>query len=190
MKHIALILALGFIVAGTARAAEPAEQFSADQVMTMQGKVIHSRLYVDSGNLRTEMQVPGGPLMTSIVNAEKRVVWMLMPGNMYVEHALAQDDDVSRSAWTSSANRERLGTEVVNGVSCDKYRIKGAQELTFYADETSGLPVLMKSSDGKINIEWRNAKAGPQPAALFQLPAGVQKLSMPSIPGLKLPGLK
>lgn len=184
------VLALALVAAGSALAVEPADQFSADQVMNMQGKIINSRLFVDRGNLRTEMQVPGGPTMTSIVNGEKGVIWMLMPGNMYVEHAIAQDDDVSRSAWTSSKNRQHVGTEAINGVACDKYLIKSSQELAFYADQKTGLPVLMKSADGKINIEWKNAKAGPQPANLFQLPAGVQKLSLPAIPGLKLPGMK
>jgi hypothetical protein len=183
-------LVLTLWMAAASYAVEPADRFSADQVMAIAGKQITSKVYVDKGNMRQEMTVAGGPQMVSIVNAARGVVWMLMPGNMYMEHAIAQDDDVSRRAWTSAEHREPLGQETVGGVVCDAFRIKGAQELTFYADAKTGLPVAMKSADGKVSVEWRNAKAGEQPAELFQLPAGYQKLSLPNIPGLKLPGMK
>lgn len=168
-------------------AAQPAERFSADQVMSVQGRQLKGRIFVDGGNMRSETAIEGGPEMVSIVNAEQQVVWILMPGNMYLENAVAQDDDVSRKAWTDADSRELLGSETINGQVCDKFRIKGAQDLYFYANQETGLPVLMTSADGKVRIEWSNAKEGPQPAALFQLPAGYQKLAMPSL--FKLPGM-
>ncbi len=175
------------------QAAEPLRQFSADQVMNVGGRVMNSRLFVDGSNLRTEMQVEGAGPVVSIVNGEKHVVWMLMPGNLYLEKSLASDDDPSRMAWAGDpGNREHLGTETVNGLMCDKYRLKGQErDLTFYTEEKTGYPVLMTIPDQSIRVEWKQVKPGPQPAALFQVPAGYTKLSMPALPGgLKLPGMK
>ena len=128
-----LIVMLGLWV-GVSQAAEPVSQFSADQVMAVAGKTINSRLYVDGGNMRMEMNIPGAPAMSSIVNGEKKVVWMLMPGNMYLEHAVTADDDLSRQAWAGgSENRELLGTEKINGQVCDKYRL--IRQVPVWSDE-------------------------------------------------------
>ena len=185
MRHwIAGLLAL---TATWASAVEPVEQFTAEQVMNMAGRQITSRVYVDNGNIRQELQLPGGPPTVSIFSAEKRVVWTLLPGNMYLEHAMADDKDVSRMAWTSREFRELLGQETVNGQPCDKYRLKSDQELLYYVNRETGLPVMMKGMNGRLQVEWRNAQKGPQPAALFQLPPGLRRMTMPSIPGLPLP---
>lgn len=172
-------------------ALKPAEQFSADQIMNVQGQAMQGRVYVDNGNLRTEMSVPGGPPMVSIVNGSKKVLWVLMPGNLYMEKTLQQDEDLSRRAWTQSEHLEPMGRETVNGQECEKFRIKGGQELYYFFAVQDGLPVRMVSGDGKIQIDWKNAKKGPQPASLFELPAGVRKFALPSLPGgFKLPGMK
>lgn len=173
-------------------AVKPAEQFSADQVMTVNGHEMLGRVFVDGGNLRTEMNAPGAPPMVSIVNASKKALWILMPGNMYMEKTLEQDDDLSRQAWTQSDRLEPMGRETVNGVECEKFRIRGdRQELLYYFSAKDGLPVRMVSRDGKVQIDWKNAKKGPQSAALFELPPGLTKFALPSLPGgFKLPGMK
>ena len=190
MRHIAVFLLIG-LMASVGVAAEPLKQFSADQVMTLSGKIMNSRLYVDGTNLRTEMLVEGAGSMVSIVNGEKKVLWMLMPGNMYMEKSVTVDDDPARQAWAAEDNRELVGTEKINGLDCDKYRLKGTQqEMFLYTAQKTGFPVLMVTGDQSIKIEWKNVKPGPQPATLFQLPAGYRKLALPTLPGgFKLPGM-
>ena len=191
MRKMTVVLLL--LWAGLTRAAEPISQFSADQVMTVAGKVVNSRIHVDGANLRMEMVIPGAPPMSSIVNGEKKVVWMLLPGNLYMEHSVAADDDLSRQAWAGGAeNRELVGREKIGGQDCDKYRIKGASgEVFFYSQAATGLPVLMVAPAQSVRVEWKNVRPGPQPASLFQLPAGVQKMALPQFPGgFKLPGMK
>ena len=189
--RIAVMLVVG-LLAAVSRAAEPLKQFSADQVMTLSGKTMNSRLYVDGTNLRTEMLVEGAGSMVSIVNGEKKVLWMLMPGNLYMEKAVAMDDDPSRQAWSDNDNRELVGTEKINGQECDKFRLKNAErDMFLYAAQKTGFPVMMVTGDQSIKIEWKNVKPGPQPATLFQLPAGYRKLALPTLPGgFKLPGMK
>lgn len=192
MMRVTLFLLIG-LMTSVVQAAEPLKQFSADQVMTVGGRQMNSRLYVDGTNLRTEMIMEGAGNMASIVNGEKQVIWMLMPGNMYLEKSVASDEDVSRKAWTGDdSNREHLGTEKINGQECDKFRLKGTeQEMFLYTQLKTGFPVLMVTGDRSVKIEWKNVKPGPQPATLFQLPAGYKKLSMPALPGgFKLPGMR
>ncbi len=172
-------------------AVKPAEQFSADQLVNVNGRAMQGRVFVDGGNLRTEMTIPGGPPMVSIVNSAKKALWVLMPGNMYMEKTLDQDEDPSRRAWTRSDQLESMGRETVGGVDCEKFGIKGDGELFYYFNARDGLPVRMRSADGKIQIDWKNAKKGPQPASLFELPAGLKKFALPSLPGgFKLPGMR
>ena len=171
---------------------KPADQFSAEQVMNVNGRAMQGRVFVDRGNLRSEMTIPGGPPMVSIVNATKKTLWILMPGNMYMEKTLDQDEDLSRRAWTQTDLLEPMGQETIDGQACDKFRIKGEkQELIYYFTAKEGLPVRMVSPDGKMRIDWKNAKKGPQPASLFELPPGLTKFALPSLPGgFKLPGMR
>ena len=177
------------LAAGTFAAVKPADRFSAEQVMTVRGQVLNGKIYVDAGNMRTEMQPAGAPEpMVSIVNGAKRTLWMIMPGNMYIEKTLDQDEDASRAAWTSPEKLEPLGREQVDGVECEKFRVKGDEEMLFFVSAKDGHPVRMVSGDGKLRIDWKNVKPGPQPASLFELPAGATKFGLPG--GFKLPGMR
>jgi hypothetical protein len=113
-----------------------------------------------------------------------------MPGNMYMEKLLSQDEDVTRSAWTNPDILEHRGSETIDGTPCEKFQIKSDEELYLFVTAKDGLPVRMISADGRLRIDWKNAKKGPQPASLFQLPAGLKKFALPALPGgLKLPGM-
>ncbi|HMP77187.1 MAG TPA: DUF4412 domain-containing protein [Kiritimatiellia bacterium] len=183
---VVLFFSLG---AGTWAAVKPVDRFSADQVMTVRGQPLSGKIYVDSGNMRTEMQPAGAPEpMVSIVNGARKTLWMIMPGNMYIEKTLDQDEDVSRAAWTSPEKLEPLGRENVDGVDCEKFRVRGDEELFFYVAAKDGLPVRMLSADGKLRIDWKNVKPGPQPASLFELPVGATKFGLPG--GFKIPGMR
>lgn len=189
-RQFAVILFLFAALPGFA-VVKPADQFSADQVMSMQGQQMTGRIFVDAGNMRTEMQMQGMPQpAVSIVNGERKVLWIIMPGNMYMEKLLSQDEDVTRSAWTNPEILEHRGSETIDGTPCEKFQIKSDEELYLFVTAKDGLPVRMISADGRLRIEWKNAKKGPQPASLFQLPAGLKKFALPALPGgLKLPGM-
>ncbi len=189
--RVVVLLLIG-LMAATGWAADPLKQFRADQIMTVSGRSMNSRLFVDGDHVRSELIMEGAGPMVSIVDGQKKVLWMLMPGNLYMEKSLASDDDVSHQAWSGDENRELIGTEKINGQVCEKYRIKGTkQEMFMYTQPKTGYPVLMETADKSLRIEWKNVQPGPQSAALFVLPAGYRKLALPSFPGgFKLPGMK
>jgi hypothetical protein len=50
-------------------------------------------------------------------------------------------------------------------------------------------PVKMAAVDGSWTMEYKNIKLGSQPASLFELPPGYNKMAVPSMPGApKVPG--
>jgi hypothetical protein len=170
-------------------AVKPLAQFSADQVMHVGGQTMSGKIYVDGSNMRTEMQAPGMPAPTvSIVSGERKTIWIIMPGNMYMERSIEDSDDTSHVAWTRPESLEPLGRETIDGHVCEKFRIRSSADLFFYLSADDGAPVRLLSADGSIRIDWKNVKKGPQPAALFQLPAGATRLSLPGV--LKWPGAR
>lgn len=192
MKRIfacAVACLIGSALHGVA-AVKPVDQFSAEQVMVIHGQTLKGRIFVDRGNLRTEMQPPGMPEPTvSIINGAQKLIWIIMPGNMYMEKSIETGEDMSHAAWTSPDKLEPVGRETIDGIACEKFRIRGGQqEMIYYLREQDGLPVRMVSADGKVRIDWSNVRKGPQPAHLFQLPAGATKFALPG--GLKFPGMR
>ncbi len=180
-KRIGILVAtvLAFALSVSA-ATKPAEQFSADQVMTTDGRVINARIFVDNGNARSEMVIPDANMPTvSIVNKSKRVLYIIMPNNMYMEKTLDQDNDLARTAWSNPDYLKPVGSESVDGVACEKYRMDSdGKAYFFYVNAKNGAPVRMVGSDGRMRIDWKNVKLGPQPASLFEPPAGYTKFGM------------
>ncbi len=167
-------------------ATKPINQFSADQEITSKGRTISVKIHLDGRNARTEATMPGMPEpMVSIINGDRNVMWIMMPGNVYMEKPITEEESLTRGGLTDPDMLEHVGHESVNGVECDKYRIKGPKALFFYANEANGFPVRIAGTDGDFQINWKNVKPGPQPATLFQPPAGATKMTMPA--GLNLP---
>lgn len=194
IRTAALIIASAiFAMAGLLKPAEGAsvlDEFSADQIMIMDDMAITSRIFVTRGNVRTEAYMPGLPEPSvTIINGARKVVWVMMPGNMYLERGIDTKEDLSSAAWTDPNLLEPLGRETVDGVECEKYRMKsGAEEIIYYIRASDKTPFRMIGSNGRVRIDWRNVKPGPQPAHLFELPAGARKFGLPG--GLKIPGLR
>ncbi|MCO5061053.1 MAG: DUF4412 domain-containing protein [Kiritimatiellae bacterium] len=163
-----------------AAATKPAEQFSADQEMKMDGTTITAKINVDNGNVRSEMPMPDANMPSiSIVNKSKRALYIIMPNRMYMEKSLEQDDDLVRSAWANPEHLKPEGTEAVEGVKCEKYRMESdGKTYFFFINAKNGAPVRMVGENSDLQINWKNVKLGPQPADLFEPPAGYTKFGM------------
>ncbi len=76
-----------------------------------------------------------------------------------------------------------------------KYRVTGVQEgneeiVLQWVDVKNGVPLKTAAEDGSWSQEYRNAKIGTQPDALFEIPEGYRMLKMPPLPdGLMGPAL-
>jgi outer membrane lipoprotein-sorting protein len=144
------------------------------------------KIYVKGDKIRQEFG-PGEEAHISILRPDKQVVWMVMPGQkMYMEMPLtAQATGKMMQMPQDEAQTKLLGTEAVNGYAVDKYETvtknngKSAKHYVWLAKKL-GLPIKMTSPDHSFSMEYRNIKEGGVPDSLFEIPAGYQKMTMPT----------
>jgi hypothetical protein len=192
-------------VAAVASAAE----FSADLTRTENGKVVKSRHYRKGVMVRDEDTAKG---IVQIIRPDKHVSWIIVPnGKLYFEQALPANagtkSTVRQWADLAKTNKDvrKLGTETVDGYTCDKYTLtrqvnlnamtkghaKGGKSVavTVYAWLSPQLDqevkVFSESSQGTSSAELTNIKEQKLPASLFEVPAGYTKHEMASGPGRK-----
>jgi hypothetical protein len=179
MKKVVLMLILIISPAGLALAQAPLiAQYSADQTMTSGSKVLHSKVYVDHGKVRVEVAKDGREFI-SIVRPDKNVVYAVMPAQkMVMQTPLTPQNQMIASAYAKDSKREKVGSEMIKGQLCDKYKITSGQYTNYlWANKKTRIPVQMQSADKKMLIEWSNVKIGAQSASLFEPPSGYQRIT-------------
>ena len=82
---------------------------------------------------------------------------------------------------------KKLGTETVNGRTCDKWEVtqKSGKTETFWIDQKLHFPIKMINGD--ITTQYTNIKEGPQDASLFKIPDGYQKFDASMMGGGRRP---
>jgi hypothetical protein len=141
---------------------------------------------------------PFGGKMTMLMDAEAKMAYMLMPEQqMYMEFPMNQDHPMLQRMpkWQDlkgdpCAGREdvsckKVGTETVNGRSCDKWEAtkKDGQKDIFWIDQKLRFPI--KSQTGNVTTEFTNIKEGAPDPALFKVPAGYHKFDAGAFGGQK-----
>jgi hypothetical protein len=156
-------------------------EFSADSVMKAKGKVMESKIYISKDKIRTEASG-----MINIVRTDKNISWSLMPGQkMYMEPKFSPDKNVGTSdKMPGEYSRVKLGKESVNGITCAKYKVSyktnGKKEESYQWMSDDGIPMKTAAIDGSWSTEYKNVKKGKIDPALFELPKGYKKFSMPT----------
>lgn len=196
MRPTAPLIAVLLCFASLATAAPlppPSVDYSADrEIVTAQGDLV-GRVYHAGGKERAEMEM-GGMKMITIIRPDRQLIWTLMPmQKMYQE--LDFDDEPPMGPQLSAAPPQdmtisKVGSEKVEGHDTTKYQLTLADESAsgFIWLTRDNIPVKMDmlSEDGgqkiRMQMTLKNLKIGKQDPALFELPAGYQKL--PSMGGL------
>ncbi len=157
-----------------------AEDFSADMVSYSSEGSLTAKLYISGDKSRMEM--PGA---TTISRMDKKVVWVLMPGeNMYMEQPIDPRTAAStREKIDGEIERKAEGNETISGRNTTKYRVtfeaNGKRESVFqWIDESAHIPVKTAAIDGSWSSEFRNIQSGPQDPALFVIPNGYTKMPL------------
>lgn len=173
-----------FWLGGTAWAGSLATRYSADMVVESEGHAMTMRTSMDGGKARSEMEMPGLPgqpeaslRVVTIVRPDLQKMYILYPDSqVYEEKPLDLRDAQLSAASAPGAATEDLGAETVEGVACTKYRVTyEGQSMRVWASQADGIPVKMQSVDGRTVIRLTNVRLGPQPASLFEIPAGYQQ---------------
>jgi hypothetical protein len=182
--------------------AQMPQPFSADMSTTssngnanMKGKV-----FMSLPKMRMDISDPGqgqGGKMSLIMDGDNKMAYMLMPDvHMYMEFPAdakspmtqhmpnLQDFKSDPCAGRPDVSCKKVGTETVNGRSCDKWEAtdKTGKKETFWIDQTLHFPIKSQTAGG-ITTEFTNIKEGAQDAALFKVPAGYRKFDASAMGG-------
>ena len=176
-------------------------EFSADVVTTKQsGSSVAMKLYLGKDKMRIESMDQGrenqgvGILsfstQTVIVLMKQQQKYMEMPAaqspGQRLMYNFFQTGDVENACgdWQKIARNQsgtchKVGHETVNGRNTVKYEGTNSKGESgyFWLDPQLRFPVKWQEKDNSGG-ELRNIQEGPQPASLFQVPAGYTKFDM------------
>jgi len=169
----------------------PPAAYSEDLVITASGQTMTMKRFVNGTKVRTDMNAQGQDFsmielgdadgtMYNILPKDKRAIKMTARGMMGEMHAEASDS-TGEETTPPGYKVEYLGEETLDGRSTKKFRMSTSDGSALgWFDANTGQPVRMEGqSDGKPAVmEWKNFKAAPQPAALFQVPKGYEVVDM------------
>lgn len=201
--RLALCAVLFFAASLFAQAPQP---FSADYSTTSSNgnANVKGKFYFSLPNMRVDMADMGnrqnaGPFngpISMIVDGNAKMAYMLMSQqHMYMEFPTDNNPMMQRMPKMKDLNGDpcstqegatckKLGTETINGRTCDKWEMtqKDGKKETLWIDQKLHFPIKTQSSDG-MTSEFTNIKEGAQDAALFKVPDGYQKMDLGSMGG-------
>jgi outer membrane lipoprotein-sorting protein len=181
-------LVLSFSLISLAWAAE----FSAAVVNKIANHEMQGKIYVKGEKARLESSTPLGPVI-SILRLDKNAMWMLMPGQKtYME--MPFDKEAYAKALNIpalEASQKLPGTETINGYDTERYETTvktDGQEMksTMWVSKNLGVPLKIETADKSFVQEYKDIREGGVDDALFELPAGYKKMTMPAgLPKMK-----
>ena len=162
-----------------------AKQFSADQIVTAATTTATTKVFVDNGKARSEVNA-NGMQMISIIRPDLQKMYSVMVAQkMVMVMPYDATQSTQRVGMTPEGKIDLVGPDSVDGVTCKKYKITGKDnKVTFiWIDAAKAVPVKMAAEDNSYTLLWKNFKVGPQDASLFEPPtAGYQVMQMPAMP--------
>ena len=165
------------------------KHYSADlAITTKEGMAVQSKTYVDGDKMRSDVTM-NGMEMAIIVRKDKQKIYQVMEDQKMVMESDFNPDKLggrTAASFGPEGKFDLIGPDTVDGVACTKYTVtsdKTKQIFYFWLDVARKVPVQMAATDGSLVVKWKNFAAGPQDAALFEVPAGYQVMAMPAMPG-------
>jgi outer membrane lipoprotein-sorting protein len=176
-------------------------EFSADFHISAQTPVgpqeMAGKLYSAPGKERREVAGPGGSTQTTIMRADKSVVWLLLPDNQNLETPITTPPTgtvgLPQVGKAPDVKIREIGKEPVNGVAATKHEMemKMDEAGTLNAFVWLGPEDIQLRMQGKVaqhgqtfsfNNELTNLKIGKQEGALFELSSGARKADSKALP--------
>lgn len=192
------ICILVFLAVPAAYAFQGPQPFSSDFSTTSSNGNVHmtGKFYFSLPSLRMDLadtgqrQGPFGGKMSMIVDGSSKTAYMLMTDQqMYMEFPADSNSPMAQrmpklqdfngdpcSVGNQGQTCKKLGTESVNGRTCDKWEVteKSGDKETLWIDQKLHFPIKSQTANG-MTTEFTNIKEGAQDAALFKVPAGYHK---------------
>ena len=155
-----------------------AAEFTADWINTRQGVTNHGKIYVKDDMVCIEV-LKGPELGIIITDQGKRFSIVMLPDQkIYIEvpknlSILEPDTDM-----IMGAEKKPMGTEALNGRSCNKYQYvaEGRATITQWIARDLNYPVkIVYHGEGGNTAEVKNITEGPVDEAMFQVRPGYSK---------------
>lgn len=201
MELVKRILCAFFLISvplAAARGAElpePKVDYSADSLTETDQATLKATIYYTPGKERHEQGV-GGLKQILIIRKDKNLVWLLMPEQkMYMELTpSAQTHGIEIDLSHYQIERTRIGEEIVEGIKTTKSKMvmrgpDGAHFDGFLWTTPEEIAIKMEAATQgggekhRVKTTLKNLKVGKQDPALFEVPAGYQKISMENLFG-------
>jgi len=168
------------------------QPFSADYATkTKNGSNLGGKWYFSPPKMRIDVtsmpqnagRSPFGGNVSMIIDGATQTSTMLLPQmQMYMEmhgnggpmdQGMRNLKNLSNGACPQDATCTKVGSETVNGRSCDKYEItdKAGKKSTVWIDQKLHFPIRVVDADGS-QTDFTNVKEGAPDASLFKVPAG------------------
>ena len=185
-KQFGKILLTGILATLLAGGAAFAAEFSADMVMKgPDGQGMTGKVFVKGQKIRQEMDQDGEKMIT-ILRPDRKLSWVIMPDEkVYMEMKMKESaEDPTLAEKADPAKVKRLGKETVNGFACDKIQVTEKDTvITQWLSTELGWPIRgeVKSPEGVSTHEYQNIRKGGVSDALFEIPSGFQKMTVPGM---------
>ena len=164
-------------------------EYSADQIIESEAGATKSRIYSTPTKERRDMS-QGGSVMMVITRHDKHVSWTVMPEeHMYMETAASQASQGQSDLSAYQIEQTSLGEDTINGVVMNKSKIimtstDGTKMGGFMWTTKEGILAKIdaiavdQGQKARFKMEQTNIMIAKQPAELFEIPNGYQKLDM------------
>ena len=181
------------------------QAFSADATVQVydqnESEVVSTEMKfaVKNGNIRMELDLsklkskdlPAGAAeslkqlgmdkVISLMLLEKTNSYIIYPGMQATLRMPMEESDIKTAAASTKLDRQAVGTEMLEGHPCTKYRVtltdaagQKQEAFTWNASDLKGFPVQIQTSDGEhmIILRFRNPSMGAPSQTLFSVPSG------------------
>jgi hypothetical protein len=186
----ALLLAMALLSVPAAAGSWPTPNaaYQGTRVMNAEGMQMSGRLFHDHGKERWEVNMEG-MTQVMIMRPDLEKMFMFMPEmNMAMEMPLTFGGNVPSPDRYAGSEPEVVGQEVIAGEQTTKYKVEGDEGtgpyMVFFWMTEDGITMRTEgsSAEGSFEMYLDGLQRGAQPAALFEVPAGVQL--MPANPAM------
>jgi hypothetical protein len=157
-------------------------------VTRLDGSVVEARTYLDVGKRRAEFTANGLDLVVIARDDEDEMYGIFPQQGLMMQSRigapLLERYRTFVSAFGPHGKFDKVGHEMCEGYSCDKYNVTATtgQVYYFWYDPVRQAPVKIVADTHRFSLVVTNFKRGPQPAVLFHVPTGDRHERYYSIP--------
>lgn len=154
--------------------------YAATRSLYMDGGTLSGPVWYDGGKERFEMMLQDQPQVMIRREDEERFYMMMPQVGLAMVVPLGTRKALPAARDYAGHPPEKLGRETVAGEAATKYRVVTETATIFIWASDDGIPLRMESesAEGSFIMELSDLQRGPQPAELFEVPAGVRSMPL------------